>query len=189
MASQLTLGRPYARAVFQWAQAQGNRLAWQQFLECAAQLMQQPILRHLLANPNWTTARWVSFILDCVQALGFSWEQHAGFKPLAENLLRLLAVERRLYLLPAIAHWFQHQVILADEVVKVATTSAVALSDAQKEQLVKRLEQRLKAKIKIEYGLDPSLLGGLVIRTDEWVIDASVKGRLNQLTEQLAQAI
>lgn len=75
---------------------------------------------------------------------------------------------------------------LYDSAKKLSTavvTSAVELSDAQKDQLKAKLEKRLGRTIRLECSVDESLLGGLVVRVDGKVIDGSLKHRLDEIKE------
>ena len=75
---------------------------------------------------------------------------------------------------------------LHDSARKLATavvTSAVELTDAEKDKLKAKLEQRLGRTIRLECSVDPSLLGGLVVQVDGRIIDGSLKHRLQEIKE------
>ena len=62
-------------------------------------------------------------------------------------------------------------------------TSAVALSDAEKDKLIKRLERAGKGKIKAEYFVDEALLGGVIVEINGEIMDGSLRHRLQDIKE------
>jgi F-type H+-transporting ATPase subunit delta len=68
----------------------------------------------------------------------------------------------------------------------VEVTSAVSLNDAQKTQMAASLKKRFRRDVRMTNAVDPSLLGGAVIRTGDQIIDGSIKGRLQRLATDLA---
>ncbi len=68
----------------------------------------------------------------------------------------------------------------------VEVTSAVELSGEQKTAMAASLKKRFKRDVRMTNAIDPSLLGGAVIRAGDQVIDGSIKGRLQRLATDLA---
>ena len=67
-------------------------------------------------------------------------------------------------------------------------TTAIPLSDVQKEQVIKRiLETAHFDSLEMHYDVDPELIGGMVIRIGDRVVDSSIKSRLNDLTKELLE--
>ena len=64
-------------------------------------------------------------------------------------------------------------------------SSPFELTDAQQQKLAQALSKKLDRNVQIETTLDTSLIGGLVVRTGDLVIDASVRGKLTKLAESL----
>jgi F-type H+-transporting ATPase subunit delta len=71
--------------------------------------------------------------------------------------------------------------------VRVRVESAVPLPDDQQERLRQELRQALKREPVLQTHVDPDLLGGLVVRVDDWIYDASVRGRLDNFQKQLIE--
>ena len=69
---------------------------------------------------------------------------------------------------------------------QVHVTSAFDLTDPQRTTIVTAMEKRLGTKVTLDCVVDDSLIGGVVIRAGDLVIDASLRGRLEQLAQTLA---
>ena len=73
----------------------------------------------------------------------------------------------------------------SEKTADVVVTSAFALSDEQQQTLAQQLAVKLGSRIKIRTEVDAALIGGIVVRTGDLVIDASVRGKLAKLTATL----
>jgi F-type H+-transporting ATPase subunit delta len=102
-----------------------------------------------------------------------------------QRFVVLLLDQGQLSMLPVIAKSLQSEIDAAAGVQAVEVSSAAPLTDAQKKRLTEDLALRLKAKVRMTFGVDPALLGGIVARTDNRVLDGSVQGRLTNLREKL----
>jgi F-type H+-transporting ATPase subunit delta len=103
-----------------------------------------------------------------------------------QNFVRLLAENKRLELFGAITEQYELLRAQFEGELAVEVTSAVALSDAQKTTMAASLKKRFKRDVRMSNAVDPSLLGGAVIRAGDQVIDGSIKGRLERLASDLA---
>ena len=63
--------------------------------------------------------------------------------------------------------------------------SAEALSDEQKQQLITSLETRFGSKVTATYSEDSSLIGGLIVKSDGWVFDGTIRSKLTRLAERI----
>ena len=102
------------------------------------------------------------------------------------NFVSVLLSRNDLGLLPEIVEQFRGLVIHGPRAQRVLVTSAVALTDEEKSALADKLMSRFGTNLDFEYKTDSSLLGGLVVRVGDRVIDASVAGKLHALRESLA---
>ncbi len=105
----------------------------------------------------------------------------------ANNFLYLLIDHKREMFLPDIVAYFTEMANRARNLVQVEVTSAVELNADQKKQLNKVLANITKKRVRSNYSVDPSLIGGVVVRIGDRVIDGSVKTRLASLREHLRQ--
>jgi F-type H+-transporting ATPase subunit delta len=172
MAERITIARPYAKAVFQLARSQKRLPQWSEALRVAARVIADPRVGALLGNPGVSTDQLVELVAGVAGA---------SLNEQGHNLIATLAANRRLGFLPEIAGRFEQLRAEAERTVEVTLTSAVALSREQQQQYSDALRKRLDREVHLHCRIDPSLLGGAVVRADDLVIDGSVRAGLAQL--------
>ena len=94
---------------------------------------------------------------------------------------------KQISLLPEVIGEWQALCREADRVIKATVSSAEVLTDLQKTQLEEKLSRRLGGRIEAEYRVDPSLLGGIRVETDDSVLDGSLIGRLSVWKDVMKQ--
>jgi F-type H+-transporting ATPase subunit delta len=176
MADKTTLARPYARAVFDIAHAAGELAAWDDFLRIAAAAVSEPRLRDLLDDPA-RTPEGQAVLLTGVFPDGLSGEQR--------NLLKLLAHNERLGVLPEIAELFEKLRAAAENTLEVEVTSVDPLDAAAVDALTKALRTRLGRDVQLVNHTDPEIIGGVVVKAGDLVIDGSARARLERLSSTL----
>lgn len=177
MAESITLARPYANAAFQVAAAEDGLAQWSQMLRTLAAVSVNDKVSALLKHPSLTADQQTKALLD---VLGDELTDKGA------NLISLLADNRRLALLPQISELFEVLKANRERSVDVELTTAFPLSDDVVEHLGKALQQRLDRQVKMHSHVDKHLIGGVVIRAGDTVIDNSVRGKLNKLAESLS---
>ena len=177
MAERLTIARPYAKAVFALALA-GKRLPqWSQALSVAASVVADARVAALLGNPAVSAEQLVTLITGV---------GGAAFDENGKNFIRTLAANKRLAFLPEIAARYEQLRADAERTVDVTVTSAVELSAAQQQHYTQAMKKRLDREVRLHCAIDPTLLGGAVVRADDLVIDGSVRAGLAQLAAATA---
>ena len=176
MAELTTVARPYAKAAFQFAEENGSLAEWSDMLAFAAAVSETETVRSVLNNPKITTAEKASvFNGVCSDSLN---EQ-------GKNFITLLAQNKRLTALPQIVALFDELKSQKEQSVDVEITSAFALTTEQADKLAGSLKQKLGRDVNVTTAEDKALLGGVVIRAGDLVIDGSVRGKLAKLAEKL----
>lgn len=176
MAELTTLARPYAKAAFEVALA-GNALdAWSKMLTTSAAVAGDDVVSSLLKSPALTSEQVTdSFLQVCGDELDDK----------GKNFVRLLAENKRLVLLPQISQLFEVLKANQEKSVDVDITSAFEISSDISSKLAQSLKTRLQREINMVTRVDQSLIGGVVIRAGDTVIDSSVRGKLSKLAESM----
>ncbi|QLF93530.1 F0F1 ATP synthase subunit delta [Pseudomonas sp. ABC1] len=176
MINTQTLARPYAKAAFEFASAGGQTESWSGMLNLAAIAVEVPEVAELLKNPRLTSEAKVRTLVD---AFGDSTDE--AFR----NFVNTLGEYDRLAVLPTIRTLFEELKAEADKTIDVEVQTAFELSAEQLQTLAAALSKRLDRTVNPQQVVNPALIGGLVIRAGDVVVDGSVRGKLSQLAESL----
>jgi F-type H+-transporting ATPase subunit delta len=182
MADVSTVARPYAKALFDLANAEQKLAAWSDALGAAAAVVSEPSAKVALANPGLDDRQRADLVGSVVAA--FPGGQLLS-TPEGKNLLQLLAENDRLTALPEIAAQFDALKTEAEHKAKVTVTSATPIDGELAGEIKKSLEKKLGRVVELTLAVDASLIGGAVIQADDMVIDGSVRTRLQKLTDAL----
>lgn len=179
MAEKATVARPYARAAFEFASAAKTLAAWSDALTGAAAVVGDARVRRLIGNPKITSTQLIDFIADVLSPGG-------KIDPKVHNFLDELARNRRLGLLPEVAAMFETMRNEVENVADVRITSAVVLSDAQRQRFAAALKKRLGKEVHLSCDVDANLIGGAIVRSGDLVIDGSLRAGLERLASEIA---
>ncbi len=176
MAELSTLARPYAKAAFEVAAASGELANWSQQLGTAAAVTQDPAMAGILGSPSYTAEQMADTMIEvCGDAVS-----GAG-----RNFIQVLASNKRLPLLPEIHNLFEQYKANREKSVDVEVISAFEMDSDSERKLAEVLTRKLEREVKVDTTVDKSLVGGVLIRAGDLVIDGSVRGRLNKLAEAM----
>lgn len=171
-----TLARPYAEAVAKLASAGNAWGPWSERLALLNAVCADDQLRALDGNPAIPAERVAEVILAvCGDRLGAE----------GANLVQLLAENKRLSLLPEIIALFEAAKASQEGELAAHVTTAFTLDASQMSGLVAKLEAKFGRKVTATQSTDPELIGGVVIQVGDEVMDASVRGGLEQLAVTL----
>jgi F-type H+-transporting ATPase subunit delta len=170
--------RRYAQAIFQIAQAKNNLDEWKKELRKLAEIMKDREIVDLIDHPK------VPFNLkaDLIkQKLGTANE-------LVLNLCSLLILKGRLKNSEQIAD--EYDVLLDEQrgIKHAVVTTAVPVDDSEKNKISSQLEKITGKNVSVKLQVNPSILGGMVARIDDTLIDGSVRNRLELLRRNLVEA-
>jgi len=176
MAELSTLARPYAKAAFEYALDRNQLGQWYDQLATAAAVAADKRMRALLTNPSLTAAQQARKLSEvCGDALSAQ----------VSNYLAILAANKRLSLLPEIYALFAQYKANREKTVDVEVVSAFDLSGTVRDRLAEALGKRLERQVNVQTSTDSNLLGGVVIKAGDLVIDGSVRGKLDKLAEAM----
>ena len=109
-----------------------------------------------------------------------------GAGKIIRNFLFVIADHQRTHILPEILAAFQDVIRQRQGIAEAEISSAVELSTSQKKKFAQILERLTGKKIQAKYSLDPSLMGGAVVRVGDTIYDGSVRSSLNEMRARLA---
>ena len=168
--------RMYARALFEAARDEGRlepvREELDDFVEAQRQV---PELRALLRNPQ----------IDQRAKAAALEELLGGDEQLVRNFLLLLAEKNRGGEVEEIAREFDRLVAREQGILDVELTTAVELSEQEARDVIGQIEKASGRKVEATQRVDPDLIGGLVLQVGSLRLDASVRGRLDRLRQEL----
>lgn len=174
MAKRDSAPRRYAEAAFQLATRDGSIETWRRELEEAAAVTDGQLM-DVLANPA----------LPLDERLDAANRVLANLSQSVRNVVFLLVRRHRIEQLPRVVAEFVRLDDRRQGITRASATSAAQLTDLEVKALTARLEQMTGGRIDLTTDIDPSLLGGLVVRVGDRLIDGSVRGRLERLRTQL----
>ncbi|SEA17659.1 F-type H+-transporting ATPase subunit delta [Thiothrix caldifontis] len=178
MSDLTTAARPYARAVFEMAQEAGKLTEWSAQLAAMSAVVAAEGSSALLDHPRMTKEQ---------KATVFGEIAGDALDEQGRNLLKALAEHDRFVLLPEISTIFEQMKAEAEGAIEAEIISAQEMSDDQQQTIAAALQKRLGREIKLVTKVDPTLMGGAIVRAGDLVIDGSIQSRLKDMKAALAR--
>lgn len=180
MRSMGRVARPYALALFAVAHGRGSSdVVEGEMHELRARLHSAPDLARLLRSPQ-LSAREKREVVDRTLAHGAS--------DLVADFLRLLVDKKRMSALDQIASQYIDVSEKSRGVVRGTVTTAVPLHESDRDVLVQKLQKRTGGTVVLTERVDASLLGGVVVKLRDTLLDHSVRRRLEEVRHALLSA-
>jgi F-type H+-transporting ATPase subunit delta len=177
MAEISTIARPYAVAAYKLGREQKSLAKWSEMLSIATAVANDVQMQAYIQNPKVVSSELqTTFLKVCGDKLN---EQ-------GQNLIKVLVEYGRLSILSAITEAFEALKALDEGTLDAQIVAAAKPSAAEVKDLVKRLEAKFGKKIEANVSVDSELIGGIKIIVGDTVIDASVKGQLQNLAYTLS---
>jgi F-type H+-transporting ATPase subunit delta len=169
----------YSRALFEAAKDNDvvDRIH-EELVQVDDALREDPELRLFFFSPYFTSEEKKEGVRRVVE----------GADERLVNFLELLAERHRMPLLPRVRRQFEGLWAEEHKLLPVSVTSAVELDESLLEEIGKRIQDQTGRRVELSANVEPDVLGGLVVRVGNMVLDASVRNRLEQLRKQVAKA-
>lgn len=176
MAEKTTLARPYAKAIFELA-CQDNEIdGWIEKLKLLSEVTSIDEVMDVIKNPEISLDDTISMLTDICKDM---------LDDKSINLLRLAGENGRLDLFPQMVREFEILKAQAQGTLEAEVISAYAINATQKKLITESLVKRFNKDVTITTAIDKSLIGGIVIRAGDLVIDGSVSNQLQKITHTL----
>jgi F-type H+-transporting ATPase subunit delta len=175
MAELSTIARPYAEALFSVARL-GDSAAIERELNVLATLANHEDIMAWVNNPLGTADTVLNTFRETAQAL-----HQAPISSLLLKTLELLIQNKRISLLPEIAHQFTDLKNTAEGASQVTITSAFELSEEHTQSLLVGLNKKFGVILKPKIVIDAQLIGGVRVQVGDQVLDTSIQAQLEQM--------
>jgi F-type H+-transporting ATPase subunit delta len=166
----------YSEAAFAVAQEAGTVERWRRDLDTAAQVLGSREAREFFREPRVGREEKLAAIDQLLPSVGGD----------VRNLLRLLALRDRVSLVSAVRDEFIRLDREARGIVEADVTVAREYGDTERAEIERRLAGATGKRVEVKIHVDPSILGGIVVRVGDRLIDGSVAGRLQRLRHEMA---
>ena len=176
MSRPVAAARRYAQAAFQVALAENQLDRWQADLATAAGILGRPDVEQAVTSPAIPLVQREAVVTSLLGS---------RISPAALRLVTLLVNRSRGSLVIRVSEEYNRQLNAHRGVVEATVTSAVPLTADETAAIRSRVEAMAGAKVDLQAAVDPSLIGGLTIQVRDRLLDASIRGRLERLRDQL----
>lgn len=178
MSDFTTAARPYANAVYDLASEANALDSWSDALSNLAAVVADQQVARMLNSPDLGKEEKGKMVL---QIIGDKLDDKQ------QNLVRLMAENGRLGLMADVRDQFEVARAKAENKIEAEVVSAFELTAEQTEQLASTLKNKLGCDITLTTSVDPSLIGGVIVKAGDTIIDASMKSQLDSLALSLGR--
>ncbi|HOT23792.1 MAG TPA: F0F1 ATP synthase subunit delta [Thermoleophilia bacterium] len=173
------IARVYARALFEAARDAGRiEPVGRELGDFVAALAAAPELRHVLADPMVSEEAKRRVLAELTQ----------GAEPLVAGALQVLQRKGRLAVVAEVSDEFAALAAAEERIVKVDVTSAIELPDEAERRLAEKIAGATGRRVEMTKHVDAGVLGGLVVRVGDVIVDGSLRARIRQLRRRLVAA-
>jgi F-type H+-transporting ATPase subunit delta len=176
MARPVVAARRYAEAAFEVALRDGQLDRWRDDLAVAADILGRPEVEPIVRSPAVSLAQRLGLVSDLLAT---------RIQPGALRLVSLLVSRGRVSVLPRVSEEYARRLNTHRSIVMATITSAVPLTADETAAIRSRVETMAGSAVELHTVVDPGLLGGLTIQVRDRLLDASIRGRLERLRDQL----
>jgi F-type H+-transporting ATPase subunit delta len=178
MAETITVARPYAVAAWRHAEAEGKADLWADMLELMADVARDETMATIIGDPRIDADRLTQLMLDVCGG---------RINEEAENFVRLLVDNGKLSLMSEISSVYMALKSEAGGAVDATLLAAYPVNAKFEQAIAAAMQKKLSREVKFTTEEDKSLLGGVIVRVGDMVIDASIRGQIESLASELRQ--
>lgn len=179
MLEKTTIARPYAEAAFAQAQEEKKLTDWSDMLGLLSVVVSDVNMRLVLKSPKLDGEQLCQFIFDVCSGSSLS--------KTVKSFVKILIDSGRIELLPEIYSLFDKEKAIFEGVEELYVTTPYPLDEKQIDNISTIMSRRLGKEVNMNIKEDRGLIGGVVIRAGDSVIDVSLRGRLKELNSIFAQ--
>jgi F-type H+-transporting ATPase subunit delta len=169
----------YTEAVFSIAREKGSFDAWQRDLDALGTLMSDASASVAMTSPNVSQEQKRSVLAQVLR----------GGQPEALNLAEILLDRGRLAIAPEMAELFREQTLAELGIVVADVTTAAPIDKAAEAAITTQLSKIVGKQVQVRTHVDESIIGGVVARVGDQLIDGSVSNQLRRLRGRLESGV
>jgi F-type H+-transporting ATPase subunit delta len=171
------IGRNYAGALLTLARKSGEEEVWGALIDAISVGMREnPTLRTFLESPKLSAARKIELLKKAMAS---------GVPPVFLRFLETVILKRRQMLIPEIASEYRMLIDESEDRVHVNVTVARELGPRETDSLTKQLSRLFGKRVVPHISLNPAILGGVIVKVGDTVMDGSVRRRLATLKQRM----
>lgn len=179
MLNKVTIARPYARAAFTVAEKTNTIDNWLTFLSTLTYIVNNLKIIQFLKNPTINSNEKVLFLYNCIK--------YKSENFLLLNFLKILSIKNRLLLIPNVYLLFKSYAYIKENAIDIVVTTSILLKEHDQKELLVVLSKKFNKKVFVTFFVNPSLLGGILIKADNNVYNNSLKENLRLLYTHLIE--
>lgn len=177
MPRKVISARRYAQAIFQIATERGEIEKWRGYLSALSQAFLNPYLRIVIEDPRYSLRKKIDILKEVSPELSLE----------ALNLAGILISKGLTSLIEAIKEDYEELYFRHKGMERVEIITAIPLDDKELEELRGRLERTRGKRLVIKHLVDPDIVGGIIVKGGDWLIDGSTKAKLESLRKVLSE--
>ncbi|QQG46805.1 MAG: F0F1 ATP synthase subunit delta [Candidatus Azosocius agrarius] len=177
MSEKMTIGRPYAKAVFLLAKTVKNYTSWAELLSFLCKFISDKSVIELVKNPMMSVEHKSNFIINFLDN---------ELDAMQINFIRLLSKHKRLLYINEISELFNAYLEEEQGILRLEVISASGIGKEGRDRLTSVLSKKFDKSVSIKFRVEAELFGGAIIKVKDSVIDGTLKESLINLKNLLA---
>ncbi len=176
MEERTTIARPYAEAAYAQAGIEWQIADWADAIELLSAIVDEPSVAVRLNDPRVSREQMADLVISVGGEL---------FSGTRENFIKVLLENGRLGYAPEVNILFRELRAVDENQMDVEVTSAYSLDEVSKDAIAAAVKDKMGKEVQMNVEVDQSLIGGVIVRAGDQVIDLSLRGRMDQLSNTL----
>lgn len=182
MAENITIARPYAKAIFAIAKENNMLNEWDKLLSYLSIMIDGEVVFNFIKNKTISHEVKSNLIIEFID---FQNTFNKDIQIFCTNFISSLSYYSRLLCIKDIYVLYKNYVNIELGRIEAVVKTAHTIDNLQKEEIIKCLSIKFNKKISALFEIDESLFGGFLVKTGDFVLDASIAGNLNSLRAKI----